>query len=72
MEHNEMDKLFRNIINDDNSELKGEEIISKENIWNELDVPNRKRKFHFWKSICTLTNIFEIFKLYRCQTKLSC
>lgn len=49
MEHNEMDKLFRDIINNDKSELKEEEIISKENIWNELDVPNRKRKFHFWK-----------------------
>jgi hypothetical protein len=49
MEHNEMDDLFRKIINEDNTELNDQERISKVDIWNELEMPSRKRNFHFWK-----------------------
>ena len=49
MEHNEMDDLFRKMIKEDISELNDQERVSKIDIWNELDVPSRKRNFHFWK-----------------------
>ncbi len=49
MEHNEMDELFRKIIKEDNTGLTDQERVSKVDIWNELDVPSRKRNFHFWK-----------------------
>lgn len=49
MEHNEMDDLFRKIIKDDNTELNDQERVSKVDIWNEIEVPSRKRNFHFWK-----------------------
>ncbi len=49
MEHNEMDDLFRKIIKEDNTELNDQERASKIDIWNEIEVPSRKRNFHFWK-----------------------
>lgn len=49
MEHNEMDDLFRKIIKEDNTELNDQERVSKIDIWNEIEVPSRKRNFHFWK-----------------------
>ena len=49
MEHDEMDKLFRNIINEDNFELNDLEKNSMKGIWNQIDVPERKNNFHFWK-----------------------
>ena len=49
MEHNKMDDLFRKIIKEDNTELNDQERASKIDIWNELEVPSRKRNFHFWK-----------------------
>lgn len=44
-----MDKLFRKIIEEDNAELNDLEKISMKGIWNQIDVPERKHNFHFWK-----------------------
>ncbi|MCP3932034.1 MAG: hypothetical protein GY705_23420 [Bacteroidetes bacterium] len=49
MEHNKLDALFRNMIRNDDTGLNEQEIISKENVWNQLDVFARKGRFHFWK-----------------------
>ena len=49
MEQDKLDNLFRNIIREDQSGLNKDERVSKEVIWNRLELPKKKSNFHFWK-----------------------
>ena len=49
MEHNELDNLFRKSIQGDDSDLNEKELASKKNIWEGLELPQKKRIFPFWK-----------------------
>lgn len=51
MEPNELDKLFREVIHNDASEITEKEKSSKVEIWKELDLPTKNKKivFPFWK-----------------------
>jgi len=51
MEPNELDKLFRDVIHNDASELSPKEKKSKSEIWEQLDLPNKDTavSFPFWK-----------------------
>lgn len=48
MEHDELDDIFKNILNNDNSELSEKERASKENIWEAIDRPKKEMKFSLW------------------------
>jgi len=44
MEHDELDKRFRDLIQNDNSEMNEQERLSKEAIWEEIDSPKKERR----------------------------
>lgn len=50
MGHEELDKLFREIIQDDTNELTEQEVGSKAAIWAAIELPKKERvNFSFWK-----------------------
>jgi len=51
MEHNDLDKLFRDMIHNDDSDLSKPEQDSKVEVWDQLDLPNKSKRvaFPFWK-----------------------
>ena len=50
MEHDDLDKKFRDLLQNDNAELNEQERLSKEAIWEEIATPKtEKRIFPFWQ-----------------------
>ena len=50
MEHDDFDKKFRDLIQNDNSELNEQERLSKEVIWEDITASKKERKiFPFWQ-----------------------
>jgi len=64
MEHDDLEKKFRDIIRNDQSELNEEEIESKELIWGKLELPQKeKRIFPFWKIAASILFLISIGSL---------
>ena len=49
MEHNELDKLFRDIIRKNDANLSKKEQSGKEEVWQKLELPNKRKVFPIWK-----------------------